>query len=175
MTYKTRKAGKFFQKEGVLHVDKQEEVQSPENEVPACSVPESGKTPDNQKVDGTSAGTFPVSAEWNIDIITEESSEGNMPSVPEFFNGTGDVRVIKVFIVVKTNHKSHTDCHVGIGGKIKINLQCIEQHTNPQTGCRNLGNVTCKCRNQSICNRCTTVCQNCFFGKTDGKTLDTLV
>ena len=61
-----------------------------------------------------------------------------MPSVPELFNGTGDVRVIKVLVVVKTDHKPHTDCHIGIGRKIKINLQCIEQHTNPQTGCRNL-------------------------------------
>ena len=45
--HKARKAGKLFQKEGVLHVDEQEEIQSPENKVPAGSVPESGKSPDN--------------------------------------------------------------------------------------------------------------------------------
>ena len=47
MAHKARKAGKLFQKEGVLHVDEQEEIQSPENKVPAGSVPESGKSPDN--------------------------------------------------------------------------------------------------------------------------------
>lgn len=71
-----------------------------------------------------------------------------MPSVPELFNGTGDVRVIKVLVVVKTDHKPHPDCHIGIGRKIKINLQCIEQHTNPQTGCRNLGDVLGECWNE---------------------------
>lgn len=35
MAHKARKAGKLFQKEGVLHVDEQEEIQSPENKVPA--------------------------------------------------------------------------------------------------------------------------------------------
>ncbi len=40
-----------------------------------------------------------------------------MPSVPELFDGTGDVRVIKVLVVVKTDHKPHTDCLIGIGKK----------------------------------------------------------
>ena len=47
MAHKARKVGKLFQKKGVLHVDEQEEIQSPENKVPAGSVPESGKSPDN--------------------------------------------------------------------------------------------------------------------------------
>ena len=86
MAHKARKAGKLFQKEGVLHVDEQEEIQSPENKVPAGSVPESGKSPDNQQVDGTSAGTFSITTERNIDIISEKRAEGYMPPAPEFRN-----------------------------------------------------------------------------------------
>ncbi len=75
MAHKRPEGGKFFQKEGVLHVDEQEDIQSPENKVPAGSVPESGKSPDNQQVDGTSAGTFSITTGGIYDIITEEGSE----------------------------------------------------------------------------------------------------
>ncbi len=82
----------MFQKEGVLHVDKQEEVQSQKMKFQLAPCQNTGKTPDNQKVDGTSAGTFSGFRRVEYRHNHERSSEGNMPSVPEFFDWNGDCK-----------------------------------------------------------------------------------
>ena len=43
-----------------------------------------------------------------------------MPASPELRNAAGYIRILKIFFIMEARHQSHADCHIRIGGKIKI-------------------------------------------------------
>ncbi len=54
-----------------------------------------------------------------------------MPALPEFTDGTGCVGIIEVFLEGEAEHAAETDGHIGIPGKIKVDLKGIKQHLQP--------------------------------------------
>ena len=59
-------------------------INTPEHEVPACSMPESGQCPYDEDISDMSERRNTVSTEWNVDIIPEPASKRDVPSSPEF-------------------------------------------------------------------------------------------
>ena len=59
-----------------------------------------------------------------------------MPASPEFRNGTGNVRIIEIFIEVKPEHFSQSDGHIRISAEIEVNLEGIGQRPQPGHPCR---------------------------------------
>ena len=45
-----------------------------------------------------------------------------MPAAPKILNGFGDIRVAEIFGKINAKNSPETDRHIGIAGKIKINL-----------------------------------------------------
>ena len=54
-----------------------------------------------------------------------------MPPPPEFGDGGGEVRVIKVFFIIKAKDSAKADRHIGITRKIVVNLQGIQDYGQP--------------------------------------------
>ena len=57
-----------------------------------------------------------------------------MPSAPELTDILRNIRVIKVFQKVKSNHSAQSDGHVRITGKVVIYLKSIGKNTHPGSG-----------------------------------------
>ena len=55
-----------------------------------------------------------------------------MPASPEFLHGTGHIWIIKILLKPEAKHFSKSDCHIGVSGKIIINLKHIKTCTKPQ-------------------------------------------
>ena len=56
-----------------------------------------------------------------------------MPSAPKVLNASCGIRKIEVFFELEPQHPAQTNCHIGISGKVKIDLQGI--CNDPQPGC----------------------------------------
>lgn len=68
-------AGKMLQYIGQYKLLKQQEesvINTPEHEVPACSMPESGQCPYDEDISDMSERRNTVSTEWNVDIIPDQ-------------------------------------------------------------------------------------------------------
>ena len=48
-----------------------------------------------------------------------------MPAAPEFTGRNGQIGIIEVFKKLKTEHLTESDRHVGVSGKIVIDLERI--------------------------------------------------
>ena len=50
-------------------------------------------------------------------------AQTNMPTPPKFLHAFGNIGVIEVFCKMEAKYLSQSDCHIGITGKIKVNVQ----------------------------------------------------
>ena len=54
-----------------------------------------------------------------------------MPAAPELRDAFGDIRVIEVLQKLESKHLAKTDGHIGVAGKIKVNLEGKSQYAQP--------------------------------------------
>ena len=54
-----------------------------------------------------------------------------MPPPPKFRYGGGGIGTSKVFREMEAQHPAHADSHIGVAGKIKVNLKAIGRDTQP--------------------------------------------
>ena len=121
----------------LLRHQKDEVRQTPQDERPIRSVPDSRQEPYHEEIEDMPCFRFhPVSAQRNVDIIPEPAGQGDMPTPPELRNGTGNIRIVEVFIEVKPEHLSQTDGHIRISAEIEINLEGVGQCSQPGHSCR---------------------------------------
>ena len=90
-------------------------------------MPQPGQGPDNEGIADHLPPFSPVSAQGNVHIVPEKGAQGDMPPAPEFRNAAGYVGIVEVFRVMEPQHPAHADGHIGIGGKIQVNVQRIGQ------------------------------------------------
>lgn len=55
-----------------------------------------------------------------------------MPAPPEHGDAAGDIGIVEVFKKVEAEHPAKADGHVGIGGKIKVDLEGIGYSAEPR-------------------------------------------
>lgn len=113
-----------------LHFDENEYavVETPENKVPACTVPNACAEPDEEKTAVFSA----LSENRDIEqIVAEERAEGNVPPLPEFGYVLTDERVVEVFVKVKSENASETDSDIGVSREVKEDLERVSRYTEP--------------------------------------------
>ena len=102
-----------------LQRHKNTEQHSPEDEVPTGTMPHPSEEPHHQDVDGLMTT---VTSHRDIDIVSEETTQGNMPSSPEFRDGLAAVWMVEVLVESESQASSKTDCHVGIAREVEIDL-----------------------------------------------------
>ena len=114
-----------------LQNDKNPMINAPKDKVPGGTVPQSGEQPDNGEIDELTVLGTAITTQGDIDIIPEPGAKGNMPPPPELRNAGGQIGVVKVFGKIKAKALGKTDCHIGIAGEIKIELETVEYHSQP--------------------------------------------
>ena len=95
-------------------------------------MPESGQKPDNEEVTNHHVFLLGVrTAERFVYILTEPRSQTDVPARHELSDGTTHKGIAEVFREAETEHKSQTDCHVGICAEVVIELEHIAHRAEP--------------------------------------------
>ena len=106
-----------------------------------------------------------------------------MPATPEFRDRPGDVGVVEVFQIMKTQHTAHADGHVGIRGEIQIDLETVSDQTQPCTKNRETVQRLSTCnhirskafrQDHRLCKSAAGIGKQYFLGKTHGEPGNTL-
>ena len=63
-----------------------------------------------------------ASAKRKIEIVSEPSGKGHMPSVPEIFDTHRKVRCVEVITDLDSHYTCCTNCYIGVSRKIAIDL-----------------------------------------------------
>ena len=58
-----------------------------------------------------------------------------MPPAPELRDGARNVGVIEVLLEMEPEHSSQADGHVGVPGKVEVNLHCVGNRPDPGCSC----------------------------------------
>ena len=89
-----------------------------------------------------------------------------MPSAPEFRCGAGNIGIVEVFEEVESENSAKAYGHIGITGKVVINLNGKHQYSKPD--CRSA--LFCKVTGKIGFGKASgNVCDKHFFGKTHKK------
>ena len=91
-------------------------------------MPQSCQKPNDQQIPKL---VPPIAAHGNINVIPEKAAQGNMPSAPELGSGARNIRVIEIFRIMESKQPRQTNRHIGITGKIEINLDRKHQKAKP--------------------------------------------
>ena len=108
------------------------EIQTPACKVPACTMPETCQEPGCKDIEPLMTA---ITAQGNIDIVTEETSQGDMPTMPEVGNGVTAIRMAEVLVEMETKTPSYTYSHIRITREVKVDLQRVCQNAYPCTCC----------------------------------------
>ena len=64
-----------------------------------------------------------------------------MPPPPEFRHAFGYVRIVEILKKMEAEHTTKTDGHIGVAGKIEIDLEGEEQNAYPGAECRESAHI----------------------------------
>ena len=107
------------------------EVQAPEDEIPAGSMPEASAEPDEKDVPHRPPCPHPAAAKGDVQVLPEPCGQGNVPPPPEFRHRGGGIGIVEVFREVKAQHLPHADGHVGVAGKVEVDLEAEGRDAQP--------------------------------------------
>ena len=107
------------------------EIDAPEHEIPASAMPEASKQPYDRDVAQLLGKTAAAAAERDVDIITEPAAHRDMPALPEICDAVRDKRIVEVFREVEAQHAAEADRHIGITGKVEVDLESVSNRAQP--------------------------------------------
>ena len=84
-----------------------------------------------EKIHAGARQPLPVASQRNVKILPEPGGEGDMPAPPELADRGRQIRIIEVLFVGKAEHPAQADGHVGVPGKIIVNLEAVQNHGQP--------------------------------------------
>ena len=87
-----------------------------------------------------------------------------MPAPPEIGNTVGQKRIVEVFQKSEPQHPSKADGHVGIAGKVEIDLETVGDDTQP---CRQHRGSSL--RGCCLPQKADVICQQYLFPNTTGE------
>src|SRR5579859_6077863 len=86
-------------------------------------MPEPGQQEADPEIEVGAQIAVAVSAEWLVKIVADPGRQRNMPAPPEFRDRPRRIGRVEVFAKAEAKHARKPDRHVGIAGKIEIDLQ----------------------------------------------------
>src|SRR5438067_3179102 len=100
-------------------------MQSPPNhERPRATVPEAAEPPRDHDVAGNEPGSPAISSQRNVKIIAQPARETDVPPMPEVRNVRREIREAEIDRQLIAEQARRRDCHVGVTGKVAIDLDC---------------------------------------------------
>ena len=112
---------------------------------------------------------YAVSSERNIKVVAEPAAEGDVPATPELRDACGDIRIVEVFGKTEAENASESYRHIGIPGKIEIDVQHICRGVQP---IKQHGFLAV--RLEFGHEKCRRICKKYLLCKSDGKACDPL-
>ena len=144
-------------------------INTPEQKINGCSMPDSGTQKNNHLVDNCAELSFAVSPKRDVQILQKPSGKGHMPSSPEFPDRATDIWIIKVFLKVESEHPSQTNGHITVTAEIKIDLEHIGNGSQP---CSCPIDGTCRCTKKIVSHQSQGIGQENLFTETCRKSAD---
>lgn len=141
-----RQTGKIFQQKPFFQNQKNTKIHAPDQKIPSFPMPDSGQRPDDQDIAKLDIPPSSVTSQRNVNVLPKPLSQRYMPSSPKFRDAFRTIRIVKIFLQMKSHHLSHADGHVGVAGEIKIKLQRICHASDPGSQCTHLTGRQAFCR-----------------------------
>ena len=101
---------------------------APQDKGVVRAVPKSAEEEDNHDIDVGPDGAFPVSAQWDVDVLGEKLRQGDVPAFPEIFDGKRLVRRIEIHRQGDIQHLGGADGHVAVAAEVEIDFKGIKEH-----------------------------------------------
>ena len=98
---------------------------APDHEVPGRAVPKAADDHGRKQIQIGAMFSFSIAPQGDIQIFLQPGRQRNVPALPQLCNIVGQIWEIEVSGQVDIQHFCHTDSHVRIARKIKIDLQGI--------------------------------------------------
>ena len=100
---------------------------TPDHKVQSLTMPEAADQKNHHDVAVLPHSSLSGASQRKVDVLDKPIIQADMPAVPELFEVDGKEGIVKVPFHGKTEHCSGPDGHVGIAGKVRIELDG-EQH-----------------------------------------------
>ena len=123
MLEKRRRMRQYRFQHRPLQHHEEPEIQAPQEKVPVGPVPDARQAPDHRHVKDPAAPAHPVAAQRNVHIFPEEGAQRDVPAPPELADAAGNEGRVEILQEAEAQHAAQADGHVGIAGKIEIQLQ----------------------------------------------------
>ena len=154
---------------GTFYQNEQSEVKTPDYIVPVCAVPEACAEPYEKEVEVFSS----LTEDRNIQqVVTEECTERDVPSLPELSDILADKWITEVFVKVETEYTSKTYGYIGISGEVEVNLHSVDYYCVPRSDNgqrRKIAGLE-----ERIDDSAEVVCKDDLFAKTHADPCNTL-
>jgi len=119
---------------GVVDAEHGPMYAAPGDEGPARAVPQAADQHGQQQVAVLRELAHAASTHRNVQKITQPEAQGDVPAPPEIDNARGFIGRIEVVRQLHAEEEGHADSHVGIAGKIEIQLEGVCQRPHPRFG-----------------------------------------
>jgi hypothetical protein len=117
--------------EEVVDAQKHTMQSTPDDKVPRGPVPQTTQKHGYHEVAVTAKGSLSASSEGNVQVVFEKRGERDVPTPPEFDDGGGFVGGIEVQGQIYVEELPQAQSHVGISGKIKVDLKGVAERSRP--------------------------------------------
>ncbi|MNO93249.1 hypothetical protein D3C76_848460 [compost metagenome] len=95
------------------------------------AVPQTTKQHGQEQVAIGHQRAFAVTAEGDVQVVTQPGRQADVPAPPELGDRLADVRLLEVFHEAETHHQAQADGHVAVTGEVEIQLRGIRQGAEP--------------------------------------------
>src|SRR6185437_11780125 len=107
---------------------------APDDEGPACAMPQAADDEHDHDVDRPADGSDAVAAQRNVEVIAKPGGKGNVPSAPELGHRSRGIRAIEVGHEPNAQHSGGSYRDVGVTRKVAIDLDCKSISCNHEPG-----------------------------------------
>ena len=111
--------------EEVVDAQKHTMQPAPDDEIPGSPVPQPAQEHGYHEVAIATKSSLSASPEGNVKIVFEEGGKRDVPASPEFDDGCSFIGRVEVKRQIYIEEFSQTQGHVGISGKIEVDLKSI--------------------------------------------------
>ena len=97
--------------------------QPPQHKIPRRAVPQPRKHPHGENIQHPPPTADPAAAHGDIHIVPKPAAKADMPPPPELRDASRKVGVVEILHKMEPQHPPQADGHVGIAGKVEVNVQ----------------------------------------------------
>lgn len=158
----------YLQQRVFFQGDNHPKVHTPENKIPACTMPHTGEKPHDKNVHHLMPA---VAAQRDVDVVAEKAAQRYVPAAPEVGNGIAAVGMVEVFIEMEAHAAPHAYRHIAVAGEVEVDLKRERNDAEPRAGGGKMVDIACE---QLVADFRELVGNNHLFAQANEKAVDAL-